>query len=71
MDTCPKPTVRVSKSALTYLRMKDARGHAPGCGCSGCAVSRDRLYSHRHRYGERTTVTTRRVDRVDPSREMY
>jgi len=67
----PEPKVRVSKSALTYLRLRDTRGHADGCECPSCAEARDRLYSHKHRYGMRTTVTTRRVDRIDPSRELY
>ena len=70
MDT-PEPRVRMSKSALLFLRLRDTRGHAKDCQCSKCKKARDRLYSHKHRYGLRTTVTTRRVDRVDPSRELY
>lgn len=32
---------------------------------------RDRRYGMPKRYGMKTTVTTRRVDRVDPVRELY
>lgn len=65
------PPARVSKSPLTYLRMRDARGHSDDCDCDRCREARDRLYSHRHRYGARTTVSTRRVDRIDENRELY
>lgn len=34
-------------------------------------TERDRRYGMPKRYGLRTTVTTRRVDRVDPVRRLY
>ena len=34
-------------------------------------MERDRRYGMPKRYGVRTTVTTRRVDRVDPIRRLY
>lgn len=34
-------------------------------------IERDRRYGMPKRYGMRTTVTTRRVDRVDPVRRLY
>jgi hypothetical protein len=75
----PKPVMRVrrNKSALLYLRVLDARRSEPGRQCQ-CASGlgrwlgeRDRRYGFPKRYGMRTTVTTRRVDRVDPIRELY
>lgn len=65
------PSVRKSRSALLFLRMRDIRGHARDCGCAKCGRERDRRYGFPHRYGLRTTVSTRRVDRVDPNRELY
>lgn len=78
----PKPVMRVrrNKSALLYLRVLDARRSEPGrqCQCARCLGQclgerdrRDRRYGFPKRYGMRTTVTTRRVDRVDPIRELY
>lgn len=82
---CPEPPrikVRRSKSALLYLRMLDVRGSAAGrgCKCSRClgeaagldrSGQRDRRYGMPKRYGMKTTVTTRRFDRVDPVRSLY
>ena len=62
---------RRSRSALLFMRMRDIRGHARSCACDRCRAARDRRYGFPHRYGERTTLTTRRVDRVDPNRELY
>lgn len=75
----PPPPVRVvvrrSKSATLYLRVLDARRGEPGtCPCAKCLgamVGRDRRYGFPKRYGLRTTVTTRRVDHVDPIRRLY
>lgn len=77
---CPPPQpppqikVRRSKSATLYLRVLDARKREPGrFRCARCAgeIDRDRRYGFPKRYGLRTTVTTRRVDRVDPIRQLY
>jgi len=75
----PRPKIRVrrSKSALLYLRVQDARRSEEGrkCGCARCLGQRlgkrDRRYGFPKRYGLKTTVTTRRVDRVDPVRKLY
>ena len=75
----PKPVMRVrrNKSALLYLRVLDARRSEPGrqCQCARCLGrclgERDRRYGFPKRYGMRTTVTTRRVDRIDPIRKLY
>jgi hypothetical protein len=66
-----KTTARRSRSPLLFQKLRDIRGHAKGCKCSKCTAERMRGYSYPHRYGMRTTVTTRRVDRVDPDRELY
>ena len=84
IDNCPPPErpvrVRKSKSALLYLRVLDERGDNRELGVCNCARclgrrlcggKRDRRYGFPKRYGMRTTVTTRRVDRVDPIRELY
>ena len=71
MNDDSNPRVRVSRSPLLYLMTRDARGRRNCCSCSSCVEPRDRPYGHRHRYGERTIVSTRRVDRVDISRELY
>lgn len=69
--------VRRNKSALLYLRVLDARRTERGakCACAKCLGKclgdRDRRYGFPKRYGMKTTVTTRRVDRIDPVRELY
>lgn len=73
----PAVRVRRSKSAQLYLRVLDARkgGDGKKCGCAKCLGQclgeRDRRYGFPKRYGGRTTVTTRRVDRTDPIRRLY
>ena len=64
------PAVRRSKSPLLYLRMLDLR-RPGGCKCTFCCEMRDRRYGFPKRYGLRTTVSTRRVDRVDSRRGLY
>lgn len=69
----PNVVVRRSKSATLYLRMLDER-RPNGCNCARClgsSLERDRRYGMPKRYGLRTTVTTRRFDRVDKKRELY
>ena len=60
-----------SPSATYYLRLLDERRPQHCCKCSPEGGKRDRRYAFPKRYGERTTVTTRRVDRQDPERELY
>ena len=75
----PRPAFRIrrSKSALLYLRVRDARNTERGrkCGCAKCLGQclgdRDRRYGFPKRYGMKTALTTRRVDRVDRIRELY
>lgn len=80
MEQKPEPRpirIRRNKSALLYLRVLDARKTEKGrkCGCArclgACLGERDRRYGFPKRYGMKTTVTTRRVDRIDKVRELY
>lgn len=76
----PEPVpvrVRRNKSAFLYLRVLDARKTEKGrrCECARCLGrclgERDRRYGFPKRYGMKTAVTTRRVDRIDRIRELY
>lgn len=79
VDTCEGALhlkVRRSKSAFLYLMVLDTRKReGRWCKCSRCIGKclgeRDRRYGFPKRYGMRTTVTTRRVDRIDNRRELY
>lgn len=61
-----------SKSAHLYLMVQDNRKSRRN-QCQNCDTesARDRRYGFPKRYGMKTLVSTRRVDRIDPIRSLY